>query len=60
MEKFIADNKVAVVFFGEKGSAFETFEKFTKTFDEAVFGYTFESGLKSEYGVTGNNVVLFK
>lgn len=60
MDKFIADNKVAVVYFGEKGSNSDAFDKFTKTFDDAVFGHTFDAGLKKEFGVTGNNVVLFK
>ena len=60
IEKFTADNKVAVVFFGEKGSTFETFEKFSKTFDDVVFGHCFDSALASEFKVDGTNVVLFK
>lgn len=46
IDKFIADNKVAVVFFGEKGSSYDAFDKFTKTFDDAVFGHTFDADLK--------------
>lgn len=60
MDKFIADNKVAVVFFGEKGSTYENFEKFSKTFDDVVFGHVFDSTLAKEFNVDGTNVVIFK
>lgn len=60
LDKFTTDNKVAVVFFGEKGSNFETFEKFAKTFDDVVFGYVFDTTLAKTMNVDGTNVVLFK
>ena len=61
LTKFINDNEVAVVFFGDKESSqFKSFEAFTKTADDYLCGHTFDNEIRELNNAQVNSIVLFK
>lgn len=61
LEKFVNDNEVVVIFFGDESSQeFHAYEAFTKTSDDYLFGHTSSVELKEHYKAQVNSVVLFK
>lgn len=61
LAKFINDNEVVVVFFGDKESnQFKNFEAFTKSADDYLCGHTFDSDIRDLNKAKANSIVLFK
>ena len=61
LAKFINDNEVVVVFFGDKESTqYKSFETFTKSADDYLFGHTFNTEIREANNAQANTIVLFK
>jgi len=61
LEKFINDNEVVVVFFGNKDSdAYKTVEKVAQGLDDIPFGFVASEELRNSKSAKEDSVVLFK
>eukprot|EP01029_Cantina_marsupialis_P013200 TRINITY_DN291_c0_g1_i1.p1 TRINITY_DN291_c0_g1~~TRINITY_DN291_c0_g1_i1.p1 ORF type:complete len:494 (-),score=146.28 TRINITY_DN291_c0_g1_i1:158-1618(-) len=59
-EKFIADNEVVAMFFGEEGEEYTAFTNVAMALETVAFAHTSDVEVMKKYGITAPKVVMFR